>query len=182
MSEQERNQELDHLLDSLLTEYSDVEPRPGLETRLVANLRAAQSAGNHRVWHWLLAGAGAVAVIAAVLVVYVSQIPPLPELPAIRAAGLPALPPVPASGGKFGMRGARPRHESGRASVAGVRQEFFPTPTPLSDQERLLLRYLTETPREELVALSQEDAPTGGTEPFGVRLQQFTGTEGQKIR
>jgi hypothetical protein len=38
-----------------------------------------------------------------------------------------------------------------------VRREVFPTPVPLTDQERLLLGYLSRTPREELVAQSHPD-------------------------
>src|SRR5437763_15288478 len=35
------------------------------------------------------------------------------------------------------------------------RLEVFPTPTPLSDQEKLLLHYMARTPREEIVAHSR---------------------------
>ena len=40
-----------------------------------------------------------------------------------------------------------------------VRQQVFPSPSPLSEQEKLLLRYLSRTPREELVAQSHPDPP-----------------------
>jgi hypothetical protein len=39
------------------------------------------------------------------------------------------------------------------------RPAVFPTPTPLSEQEKLLLSYLAGTPREEVVAQSHPDEP-----------------------
>ena len=36
---QEKDHKLDAMLDNLLSTYSSVEPRPGLETRILANLR-----------------------------------------------------------------------------------------------------------------------------------------------
>jgi len=39
------------------------------------------------------------------------------------------------------------------------RPAVFPTPTPLSEQERLLLSYYSHTPREELIAQSHPDEP-----------------------
>ncbi|HEY2115922.1 MAG TPA: hypothetical protein VGJ51_12580, partial [Candidatus Angelobacter sp.] len=39
------------------------------------------------------------------------------------------------------------------------RPAVFPTPTPLSEQERLLLQYYRGTPREEMIAQSHPDEP-----------------------
>jgi hypothetical protein len=39
------------------------------------------------------------------------------------------------------------------------RPAVFPTPTPLSEQEQLLLRYYAGTPREEVIAQSHPDEP-----------------------
>ncbi|HZI55538.1 MAG TPA: hypothetical protein VFF39_02120, partial [Verrucomicrobiae bacterium] len=39
------------------------------------------------------------------------------------------------------------------------RPQVFPTPTPLSEQEQLLLHYVARTPREEVVAQSHPDEP-----------------------
>jgi hypothetical protein len=41
-----------------------------------------------------------------------------------------------------------------------VRQEVFPAPSPLSEQEQLALQYLRSTPRSELVAMSQSEPET----------------------
>jgi hypothetical protein len=39
------------------------------------------------------------------------------------------------------------------------RPAVFPTPTPLSEQEKLLLSYLAGTPREEVIAQSHPEEP-----------------------
>jgi hypothetical protein len=39
------------------------------------------------------------------------------------------------------------------------RPAVFPTPTPLSEQEKLLLSYVAGTPREEVIAQSHPDEP-----------------------
>src|SRR5262249_31195883 len=45
-----------------------------------------------------------------------------------------------------------------------AKREVFPTPTPLSQQEILLLRYMAGTPHEELIAQSRPDAPPADLE------------------
>jgi hypothetical protein len=42
MADQEKDRQVDKMLDSLLANYSSAEPRPGLETRILANLREAE--------------------------------------------------------------------------------------------------------------------------------------------
>ena len=37
--EKDKQMQIDDMLDSLLANYSSAEPRPGLETRILANLR-----------------------------------------------------------------------------------------------------------------------------------------------
>src|SRR5262249_19883346 len=74
MTDHDRDQdrEIDKLLDSLLSEYSSAEPRPGLETRILANLKAAAATMSSRRWNvqWLWAGAALAAVVlfAALLI------------------------------------------------------------------------------------------------------------------
>jgi hypothetical protein len=45
------------------------------------------------------------------------------------------------------------------ALALNERPAVFPTPTPLSEQEKLLLSYLAGTPREEVIAQSHSDEP-----------------------
>jgi hypothetical protein len=51
------------------------------------------------------------------------------------------------------------------------RPAIFPTPTPLSEQEQLLLLYLARTPREEVVAQSHPDEPlVSGKDESGIAI------------
>src|SRR5215470_15520245 len=96
MAERENEKRLDELLDSLLAGYSDAQPRPGLQTRLLANLRT-RSAVDSRITNpglnrLLWAAATATVVIAVALTIYFLRVADLPEAPTIRAAGVPVLP------------------------------------------------------------------------------------------
>ena len=68
MTEQDHNQtgqdrpvgELDRVLDAALAKYAAVEPRDGLEARILANLRTEQAESLRRVWwKWALVAATA---------------------------------------------------------------------------------------------------------------------------
>jgi hypothetical protein len=52
-----------------------------------------------------------------------------------------------------------PTAQQNAALALNQRPAIFPTPTPLSEQEKLLLSYLAGTPREEVVAQSHPDEP-----------------------
>ena len=57
--------ELDDALDAALAKYAAVEPRAGLEGRILAKLRTASEPAPDRAWwHW-----GVIATVAAVLLV-----------------------------------------------------------------------------------------------------------------
>lgn len=185
MADQEK--QVDQLLDSLLADYSDVEPGPGLETRLLANLRAdpfPAVKNQWRVWRWFFATVGAVAVAAILFTIYLTQLSNLPHPPKIKAAKPPVLLP------------ARPlsvpeaSHHPPRLTVkpaplvntADVRQEVFPTPVPLSEQEALMLRYLAGTPRSEVAVHAHEDEQSEKDAPLQPETQRLNGTEGFSTR
>jgi hypothetical protein len=168
--EKDKQMQIDEMLDSMLANYSAVEPRPGLETRILANLRETPKKQTAQGWwnfKWVWAGMVAAAIIvAAVLisgrrhvtpptnvVVKTNQPAPQPEIqphaPAARqetARVHRRKPPVP----------TLPQD----ATLAlSERPAIFPTPTPLSEQEKLLLSYVAGTPREEVIAQSHPDEP-----------------------
>jgi hypothetical protein len=164
MAEQDQDKNLDNMLDSLLATYSDAEPRPSLETRVMAQLRA--EAGRKKSWKWSLsriwAGAAAVAIVVMVLIARLEQPIELPHPPVWRAdfslLNQHSRPVVQIPG--VMVRTRLPKtHQPGEklAVVADQRFEVFPTPAPLSDQEKLLLKYLSATPRQEIVAQSHSD-------------------------
>ena len=172
MSDQEKDKQMqiDDMLDSLLANYSSAEPRPGLETRILANLREAEEMEEPQGWwnfKWIWAGmVTAVIIVAVVLIsgrhrveppthviVKTSPAIPQPEIrshaPAVRNETVRIHP----------RKSLAPTRPQNAALALNERPAVFPTPTPLSEQEKLLLSYLAGTPREEVVAQSHPDEP-----------------------
>jgi hypothetical protein len=168
--EKDKRMQIDDMLDSLLTNYSSAEPRPGLETRILANLREAEEKKASQGWwnfKWLWAGMVTAAIIVAALLISgrhrvapttniaakTSQ--PAPQegiqshAPSVRNETVRIRPRKP-------LASTRPQN----ATLAlSKRPAVFPTPMPLSEQEKLLLSYLAGTPREEVIAQSHPDEP-----------------------
>jgi hypothetical protein len=168
--EKDKQMQIDDMLDSLLANYSSVEPRPGLENRILANLRDAEENKSPAGWwnfKWLWAGAVTAAIIvAAVLIggrhrvappthviVKTSPAVPQPEIqphaPIARKETVRIHP----------RKSLAPTRPQNAALALNERPAVFPTPTPLSEQEKLLISYLAGTPREEVVAQSHPDEP-----------------------
>jgi hypothetical protein len=190
MAEQEKDRNLDHLLDSLLAGYSDALPRPGLETRVMAQLR--EQAGRKRYWQWNVTWmwAGATAALLVLAFAFMLRREPAitpPQPPAIRADWSLLHNPGPWVVQPFRIETAAHKRKTGTdpehiavataATVKDTRPDVFPTPAPLSDQEKLLLRYLARTARREVVAQSHPDEPVETAEPFLLQIQPPTKTE-----
>jgi hypothetical protein len=156
--------QIDDLLESLLSRYCAVEPRAGLEKRILANLRQAEEP-KPRFWMrpWLL-GAAVALVVLVLAVAFLRPARPSHSAP-IQARKLEASPQktnvsVPIRERK---RPGGGRTESASASIQKVDDEaqgmplsnrpaIFPTPMPLSEQEGFMFLYLANTPKEELIA------------------------------
>ena len=195
----EHNRFVDELLEAALARYRSTEPRPGLEERVLANLRASPRPAPWLRWTWLPAATAAALAIAVVVLSLVHRhaqhapAPPVVERAAKPAAGFPAgttathldrtselaragvAPSLAAEGRR---REARAGVEPGSAAAlyerrsavvdrryknAGLkpgvtavmtltRPEQFPLLAPLSEQEKLLLRYVEQTPQAVLTA------------------------------
>src|SRR5690242_17692439 len=152
----EKEKQMDEMLDSLLANYSSAEPRPGLETRILANLRDVTGReALHGPWNfrWLWAGAAVAAAIVVALVligtgrhtatptVVQTQQPVSPQ-PEIQRVVPETANTIPASHRKK----LAPPHPQDVNLALSQRPSVFPTPTPLSEQERLLLSYYSSTP------------------------------------
>ena len=143
---------VNELIDASLRHYASTEPRAGLEGRVLAGVRARQQATRRRsVWAWAL-GLTAAAVMVTLLIVH----PPrrqrahMPEAAkATEARGqkgtergyqlaAPAVAEV-APQVKLPPSRRTPRHTVSRR--VDTRPQQFPTPRPLSEQEKLLLAY-----------------------------------------
>ena len=156
MHDNKPDQFVDELLDAALKRYGGEGPRAGLEMRVLAGVRSRQGAARRRRWVWALAAcAGMLAAI--VLVLHSARAPN--RRPAASASGTHGAPlqaaKTAASPGSADSRIWSPRlaqgpREKPRTPKPGVRAtkrpEQFPTPMPLTEQEKLLLAYLANNP------------------------------------
>lgn len=164
MADQNDERRLDELLDSALSEYSAIEPRPGLETRILSHVREA--AEQPRWWsaRWLVAGGVATAIAVLMLSVWffrpihkpIQQV--VRSVPSSNEVQTSKNPETTATKDNRQRRRAtvarKERHEEHpRQELArSDRPAVFPTPEGLSEQEKLMLAYVAQTPSEELIA------------------------------
>lgn len=168
--------ELDHILDAALAKYAAVDPREGLEERILAHLRAAEGPVQGLAWGSWLATAVTALVIVAVVLAWRSgktahpqianrpgtttqttantQNPLQSETQAVSRGAKAAPGPRPA-----------PTHRSiARDSLAPVMEAYpkldqFPSPQPLSEQEKILASYVARFHDEALlVARARSEA------------------------
>jgi hypothetical protein len=151
-----RDDALDRELDTALATYAAVEPRTGLEERVLANLRAEPEQLARRSW-WGWTVAGALAVVVVVISALLSLKPTnnvgkhYPSSEAPRAAGTQI-----ASNRETNGTGPRTWMPGKRSSVrlrrtekaAEPKLDVFPSPLPLSEQEKMLASYVSEYPKE----------------------------------
>ncbi|HWG49832.1 MAG TPA: hypothetical protein VN669_09070 [Candidatus Acidoferrales bacterium] len=177
MADQDREKQLDRMLDSMLSHYAAAEPRPGLETKVFALIgefrKQKQGLGRLR---WLIAGTGlataAVAVVVLLLVFRTAQGPRL--APQVAQNG--QIQPLAHTGKTVPrqtennpakkralVRKSLPRRilrqadSQAQETALAERPAVFPTPVPLTEQERLLFTYVENTPRSEVVAQIKSD-------------------------
>jgi hypothetical protein len=153
----------DDLLDSALHQYVKVEPRAGLEGRVLANLAA--NAGRTRarsLWAWAVAGACAMVLVVAMWVGIGHRRPNTPAVavqPNVtvksvekRAVLTPELT-TPAT------KRARPRRASPPVIVAKAaepRLEQFPSLRPLTQQELVIAEYVQQFPEEAKLMMQEQ--------------------------
>jgi len=154
--------DLDRVLDAALAEYSTVEPRAGLEDRILANLRAAVRPQRPSLWRWGLAATALTVILIGIALSLRFEEPALPPGISIRTAL-----PISISHGlaiELARRHAipaRPRVQHPRppeTEAANPKLDQFPSPEPLSAEEIALAQYVKNFPKEaQLVAQAQEE-------------------------
>jgi hypothetical protein len=135
--------ELERILQEGVSRYADGEPLAGLEERIIARVRVTGSLRRSRAEWWVVLAVG----LAALLVggfVYLrmehTESRPL-TVAVIEKAAVPDLAPRPTAA--VGVQ--KPRgHSHPRAALP--KQPQFPTPLPLSREERLLVAMVQEDP------------------------------------
>ena len=158
MHADERDQFVDGLLEASLKQYRGEEPRPGLELRILAGIRTRERAARHRGLGWALAvGAGTLAAI--VLMLHFVRAPIRHSTPSASLPQFITTPPVrmgsvaPRVWGSRLVVGPRQKPRAPKPGDRATRRpEQFPTPFPITGQEKLLLAYLGKETKPELVA------------------------------
>jgi hypothetical protein len=200
MADQEKDKQIDDMLDSLLANYSSVEPRPGLENRILANLKlenprdAEGREASRRWWNfkWVWAGA---AVAGAIIVAFVliggrrhvapastvvQTLPPAVQQPVVQQpvvhqpavqSRVPAETPV-----IHRRKTSAPVPQQNVTLALSERPAVFPTPTPLSEQERMMFAYLENTPKEVVVAQIPRSDEEKEAEAFWADREPSSGT------
>src|SRR5581483_2699812 len=162
----ERPDELDRSIDSVLGKYSAITPRPGLQERILANLRAHPSQASARTWwYWGLATAiTGIALVSTALIVRtpkpsraITQPGPTNVQPAQPQKTLVNREDVATS--RLAHKPIRRVVHAARPAVAvGPKLDKFPSPQPLSAEEIALARYVANFPKDaRLVAEAQEE-------------------------
>jgi hypothetical protein len=148
---------VDELLHASLRYYANAEPRPGLEGRVLAGVRARQQAARQRkVWAWGM-GLATVAATVTLLLIYWprQQSAPLPvtakapansSAPVVAKVAPSVQPPV----------SHRPPRQTPPNRV-DWRPQQFPTPRPLSEQEKLLVIYAESLKGMPAVMVQQDN-------------------------
>jgi hypothetical protein len=151
---------LDRELDAALARYAAVEPRAGLEDRVLAHLQAERELSSaHAAWGWpqVTALAAAVVIVVAVSVwMFRKPTQAVRHLPATQqstqvgedSGTATGKPPAPVATRKTSGHGP---HRVRRVATAVPKLEVFPSPQPLSEQEQLLANYIAEYPEHALL-------------------------------
>ena len=161
-----KQDELDRLLDVALAKYAVAEPRVGLEERVLANLRAEQArVSDHAWWRWSAIAAVA-AVVVVVLALSVRSVKPSHPVAADHPSTPTQAPKDPGTKIVSNRHRSRPRLAPllstaptqavrfSPAEVASARPpklDQFPSPQPLSEQEKLLRNYVAENPEQAVL-------------------------------
>jgi hypothetical protein len=170
----------DYEIDSVLKRYS-VEPRAGLEDRVLANLRTnRERTSAHNWWQWMAVSAAATFVLAASIILWRStqtrrdysaqplqtmhdQISNRTQAAARATNQIPTLQ-------TMSEKKKPTTHPSRHTFAAGPKLAQFPSLQPLNEQERLLIRFVEEFPQEAaLIATAQVESEK--------KLEQLNGSQ-----
>jgi hypothetical protein len=178
MHDDKRDQFVDELLEASLKRYRGEEPRSGLEMRILAGIRTRERAARWRRLAWALAVCAGI-LAAIVLTLHFAHAPlrqPTPSASGAQRAPLQAAKPSSMPGSADSrfwspplVRGPKEKPRPPKPAVRATRParpEQFPTPFPLTEQEKLLLAYLKKATKPDLVAQTNEinEAPVSDLE------------------
>jgi hypothetical protein len=140
--------DLDTILEKSIASYSEAEPLAGMEARIVARIGIAKKMPRRRVSGWFAVLVLGMAVAAIAGLVLIRTRPSEPHPTAVSAVSRPShFEPAPVQ-----VQISEPRCRPHIARVRRVRAlpkgPVFPTPSPLTRQERLMVTLVSENPDE----------------------------------
>ncbi len=158
----EHDHDLDRVLNTALALYATVEAREGLEQRILANLHSQESRAHSKWWTWGLAAAVLAMIIVAVAWSFSGHIRP-------SIANRPAVPQThethvaPQKTDNTVARNIAPvrKHVVRRTTLRdnNPKLDQFPSPQPMSEQEKLLAMYINRDPEHAaLIAEARMEA------------------------
>lgn len=152
MDSKNRERFIDEWLERALQQRGKAEPRPGLENRILASLKAERARVPMQAWGWRPVWVSLAVILLLGVIVSLRR---TPERSApISAAGVVGPVVSKSPGHSIAAVVRKPRAHLIRRSIP--RLEQFPSPQPLSKQEEVLARYIQQFPREAvLVAQAQ---------------------------
>jgi hypothetical protein len=162
--------ELDHSLDIALTKYAAVEPRVGLEERVLANMRAQRTRIVERAWwHWGFAASVALVAVAMFLA-WRTTGPSHPVVVNHRKVETQPVPTQPVQVARSTketklshVRSTKKqtRQSSATTVAADPKLDVFPSPQPLTEEELALAQYVRNFPSDaRLIAQAQQTSDT----------------------
>jgi len=164
MNAEDRERQLDQWLDQALARYSDAEPRPGLEQRILANLEA-QPQRPWWQWAWIPVAAAVVLAVGVFWITRHRAQAPVP--PTVRVEKEAPAPPkfAPQPAPQTVRAGLHPRRAVTKPALPVVavqasepRRAVFPSPAPLSAEEIAALRLLQGDPAEAIYLAQAQEA------------------------
>lgn len=154
-SKQPLEEDLDRILDAVLPKYASAEPRPGLEDRILANVRANTVLTAHYAWwHWGLAAALAATLLALAISLRspkphpsdahrTAPVQPSPSTIEARKLNPDAGLIQPQNLIPIAKTSAMPIRRKARVPK-NPKLDQFPSPHPLSEQEQMLALYVAQ--------------------------------------
>jgi hypothetical protein len=175
------NQFDDSKLDEMLKKYGDSEPRPDLEDRVLAHISIEREGSGAGGWNWRLALAvlavGAVAAVGVFMTPKPGSPPvtPVKETASSKTGSDIPTPVVTYRKPHLTAKQVRRERSPQKAAQTEPRLEQFPSPTPLNEQEQLLIRFIRDRPKDAaMVARLQTELRD---KEFPSTVEQLPGVE-----
>jgi hypothetical protein len=173
-TDNDKQDDLDRILDGALLKYAAVEPSVGLEERVLAQMRAERARDRDRTWwRWSVMAAAAAIVVVAIALALQWGGPLHPQVAHHAPSNLQVPNEIPRIISNENGNGVRVRKQGKDATyritarrsqpqviiASNPRLDQFPSPQPLSEQEKILASYVARYPENAaLIAQARTEA------------------------